>query len=178
MNPTKTSLRLLSVGTLGVALTFGCLAAPASAVGPSPEPGNPAVQLDHLDRGLVAAGTSEGVFLSWRLLGHEATGSSATGLTGTDFNVYRDGQKLATVTDSTNYLDTSGTAASKYQVRAVVGGVELDESATATSWAGTSRTFRYGSRRTASPRPARPTPTPPTMPRWPTWTAMASTSSS
>ncbi|TDL36666.1 rhamnogalacturonan lyase [Arthrobacter nitrophenolicus] len=136
MNPTKTSLRLLSVGTLGVALTFGCLAAPASAVGPSPEPGNPAVQLDHLDRGLVAAGTSEGVFLSWRLLGHEATGSSATGLTGTDFNVYRDGQKLATVTDSTNYLDTSGTAASKYQVRAVVGGVELDESATATSWGG------------------------------------------
>ena len=136
MNPTKTSLRLLSVGTVGVALTFGCLAAPASAVGPSPEPGNPAVQLDHLDRGLVAAGTSEGVFLSWRLLGHEATGSSATGLTGTDFNVYRDGQKLATVTDSTNYLDTSGTAASKYQVRAVVGGVELDESATATSWGG------------------------------------------
>lgn len=136
MNPTKTSLRLLSVGTLGVALTFGCLAAPASAVGPSPKPGNPAVQLDHLDRGLVAAGTSEGVFLSWRLLGHEATGSSATGLTGTDFNVYRDGQKLATVTDSTNYLDTSGTAASKYQVRAVVGGVELDESATATSWGG------------------------------------------
>ena len=136
MNPTKTSLRLLSVGTLGVALTFGCLAAPASAVGPSPKPGNPAVQLDHLDRGLVAAGTSEGVFLSWRLLGHEATGSSATGLTGTDFNVYRDGQKLATVTDSTNYLDTSGTAASKYQVRAVVEGVELDESATATSWGG------------------------------------------
>jgi hypothetical protein len=136
MNPTKTSLRLLSVGTLGVALTFGCLAAPASAVGPSPKPGNPAVQLDHLDRGLVAAGTPEGVFLSWRLLGHEATGSSATGLTGTDFNVYRDGQKLATVTDSTNYLDTSGTAASKYQVRAVVEGVELDESATATSWGG------------------------------------------
>jgi hypothetical protein len=136
MNPTKTSLRLLSVGALGVTLTFGCLAAPASAVGPSPKSGNSAVQLDHLDRGLVAAGTSEGVFLSWRLLGHEATGSSDTGVTGTDFNVYRDGQKLATVTDSTNYLDTSGTAASKYQVRAVVEGVELDESATATSWGG------------------------------------------
>ena len=62
----------------------------------------------------MAAGTSEGVFLSWRLLGHEATGSSATGLTGTDFDVYRDGQKLATVTDSTNYLDAGGTAASDY----------------------------------------------------------------
>ncbi|BCW17754.1 hypothetical protein NtRootA9_04620 [Arthrobacter sp. NtRootA9] len=135
MNPSKASARLLSVATLGLALTVGCLAAPASAVGPSSsKPGTPGIQLDYLDRGLVAAKTSDGVFLSWRLLGNEATGSSATGLTGTDFNVYRDGQKLATVTDSTNYQDPTGTAASKYQVRAVVGGVELDESATATSW--------------------------------------------
>ncbi|MBT2250564.1 rhamnogalacturonan lyase [Arthrobacter sp. BHU FT2] len=137
MNPSKASARLLSVATLGLALTVGCLAAPASAVGPSsPKPGNPGIQLDYLDRGLVAAGTSDGVFLSWRLLGNEATGSSATGLTGTDFNVYRDGQKLGTVTDSTNYQDPGGTAASTYQVRAVVGGVELDESATATPWGG------------------------------------------
>ncbi|MDQ0729785.1 rhamnogalacturonan lyase [Arthrobacter sp. B1I2] len=134
MNPRLTPVRLLSVAAAGLALTVGCLAAPASAVGPSPKPGNPGIQLDHLDRGLVAAGTSEGVFLSWRLLGNEATGSSATGLTGTDFNVYRDGQKLATVTDSTNFLDRAGTAASAYQVRAVVGGVEVDHSATATPW--------------------------------------------
>lgn len=136
MNPSKHSARLLSAGALGIALALGCLSAPASAVERSPKPGAPGVQLDHLDRGLVAAKTSEGVFLSWRLLGHEATGSSATGLTGTDFNVYRDGQKLATVTDSTNYQDTAGTAASEYQVRAVVGGVELDRSASATSWGG------------------------------------------
>jgi hypothetical protein len=137
MNPSKASARLLSVATLGLALTVGCLAAPASAVGPSAsKPGTPGILLDYLGRGLVAAKTSDGVFLSWRLLGNEATGSSATGLTGTDFNVYRDGQKLATVTDSTNYQDPTGTAASKYQVRAVVGGVELDESATATSWGG------------------------------------------
>ncbi|MDT0171152.1 rhamnogalacturonan lyase [Pseudarthrobacter sp. BRE9] len=134
MNPRLTPIRLLSVGAAGLALTVGCLAAPASAVGPSPKPGNPGIQLDHLDRGLVAAGTSEGVFLSWRLLGNEATGSSATGLTGTDFNVYRDGQKLATVTDSTNFLDRSGTGASAYQVRAVVGGAEADNSAAATPW--------------------------------------------
>ncbi|WP_455836448.1 rhamnogalacturonan lyase [Pseudarthrobacter siccitolerans] len=136
MNPSRTPARLLSVAALGVALTFGCLAAPASAVGSSPKAGAAGVQLDHLDRGLVAAKTSEGVFLSWRLLGHEATGSSDTGLTGTDFNVYRDGQKLATVTDSTNFQDPVGTAASEYQVRAVVGGVEVDRSATATSWGG------------------------------------------
>ncbi|MFF1252097.1 rhamnogalacturonan lyase [Pseudarthrobacter sp. NPDC058329] len=134
MNPSRNSARLLSAGALGIALSLGCLAAPASAVERSPKPGAPGVQLDHLDRGLVAAKTSEGVFLSWRLLGHEATGSSATGLTGTDFNVYRDGEKLATVTDSTNFQDTAGTAASEYEVRAVVGGVELDTSATATSW--------------------------------------------
>lgn len=137
MNPSRKSVRHLSVAAVaGLALTVGCLSTPAIAVGPSVKPSSPGVQLDHLDRGLVAAGTSEGVFLSWRLLGHEATGSTATGLTGTDFNVYRDGQKLATVTDSTNYLDPAGTATSKYDVRAVVGGVELDESAAATSWGG------------------------------------------
>ncbi|GGI79021.1 rhamnogalacturonan lyase [Pseudarthrobacter scleromae] len=136
MSPHSTPARLLSVAAVGIALTVGCLAAPAAAVERSPKSLTPDVQLDHLDRGLVAAKTSEGVFLSWRLLGHEAAGSSATGLTGTDFNVYRDGEKLATVTDSTNFQDAGGTAASGYQVRAVVGGVEVDSSATATPWGG------------------------------------------
>lgn len=137
MNPSRISLRRFSVAAAaGLALTAGCLTSPAAAVEPPMEPVTAGVQLDYLDRGLVAAGTSEGVFLSWRLLGNEANGSSATGLTGTDFNVYRDGQKLATVTDSTNYLDTGGTASSEYDVRAVIGGVELDRSATATSWGG------------------------------------------
>ncbi|WP_248763115.1 rhamnogalacturonan lyase [Pseudarthrobacter sp. SSS035] len=140
MNPSRISVRRFSVAAAaGLALTVGCLTTPAAAVGPSTMPAPAGVQLDYLDRGLVAAGTSEGVFLSWRLLGHEATGSSATGLTGTDFNVYRDGQKLASVTDSTNYLDAGGTASSAYDVRAVVGGVELDRSATATSWGGNFR---------------------------------------
>ena len=134
MNPIRTPARLLSVGALGAALTLGCLAAPASAVGPSTATGNPGIQLDQLDRGLVAAGISEGVFLSWRLLGPEATGSSETGLTGANFNVYRDGTRLATVTDSTNYLDPSGTSGAVYTVRAVVGGVEVDASAPATAW--------------------------------------------
>ncbi|WP_427116440.1 rhamnogalacturonan lyase [Pseudarthrobacter scleromae] len=136
MSPHSTPARLLSVAAVGIALTVGCLAAPAAAVERSPKSLTPDVQLDHLDRGMVAAKTSEGVFLSWRLLGHEAAGSSATGLTGTDFNVYRDGEKLATVTDSTNFQDADGTAASGYQVRAVVGGVEVDSSATATPWGG------------------------------------------
>ncbi len=78
--------------------------------------------------------TSEGIFLTWRLLGHEATGSSACGLTGTDFRVYRDGVPIADVLDSTNYLDRGGDAASEYTVCAVAEGQELDCSAAVTPW--------------------------------------------
>ena len=80
------------------------------------------VQLEHLDRGLVAATTDAGVFLSWRLLGDEVTGHSATGVTGADFVVYRDGRPIATVTDSTNYRDPEGSATSRYQVAATLNG--------------------------------------------------------
>jgi hypothetical protein len=95
-------------------------ASPAAA-----EPRGP--RLERLDRGLVAASTGDGVFLSWRLLADEATGSSATGLTGANFAVYRDGKRIATVTDSTNFLDREGTATSKYRVSG---------SRTVTPWAG------------------------------------------
>jgi hypothetical protein len=105
--------------------------------GPSPagaDGGRPGIPLERLDRGLVAAHTSEGVFLSWRLLKAEVSGSSPTGLTGADFHVYRDGRRLATVTDSTNYLDRSGSAAARYRVAAVVRGVEVNRSATISPW--------------------------------------------
>jgi len=134
MNPSRHSARLLSAGALGIALALGCLSAPASAVERSPKPGAPGVQLDHLDRGLVAAKTSEGVFLSWRLLGSEATGSTDTGLTGPDFAVYRDGTKIATVTDSTNYADGEGASTSQYTVAPVVNGIELEQSAAVSAW--------------------------------------------
>ncbi|MFB5763364.1 rhamnogalacturonan lyase [Paenibacillus medicaginis] len=89
------------------------------------------VQLEHLDRGLVAASAEGGQFLSWRLLADEVTGYSASGLTGANFNVYRDGVKIATVTDSTNYLDTEGTSQSLYSVAAVVYGDEKERGAAA-----------------------------------------------
>ncbi|GAA1546752.1 rhamnogalacturonan lyase [Kribbella lupini] len=92
-------------------------------------------QLERLDRGLVAAATSEGVFLSWRLLGPEATGHSDHGLTGTDFAVYRDGHRIATVTDSTNYVDPAGTQTNRYRVVSLVNGRERDRSASVTPWA-------------------------------------------
>ncbi len=96
-------------------------------------------QLEHLDRGLVAAATSQGVFLSWRLLGNEVTGHTATGMAGADFHVYRDGIRIATVTDSTNYLDEAGTPPDRYRVAAVVRGVEHRPSAAVTAWAGAYR---------------------------------------
>lgn len=126
-------------------------------------------QLERLDRGLVAATTPDGVFLSWRLLAQEATGHSATGLTGADFRVYRDGRPIATVTGSTNYLDAGGTATSRYRVGTLVRGKQVSLSAPATPWSGASRDIplrkprRPGSRRrracagagrsTRSPRP-------------------------
>ncbi|HLL64858.1 MAG TPA: rhamnogalacturonan lyase [Micromonosporaceae bacterium] len=80
--------------------------------------------LERLDRGLVATVVPEGVFLSWRLLRPEATGATATGLTGPDFRVYRDGALVATVSGRTNHVDAGGTAASSYRVVPVVGGRE------------------------------------------------------
>ncbi|MEI2465310.1 rhamnogalacturonan lyase [Niallia taxi] len=92
------------------------------------------VQLEYLDRGLTAAQTSEGIFLSWRLLGTEVTGYTKTGMKGATFHVYRDNKKIAAVTDSTNFLDKKGTAKSAYEVRAVVNGKEVDESDEVRPW--------------------------------------------
>jgi hypothetical protein len=91
-------------------------------------------QLEQLNRGLVAVSTEQGVFLSWRLLGSEATGATQIGLAGPDFTVYRDGVAIATVTDSTNYADPEGTAESSYTVAPVVNGVELEASDRVTAW--------------------------------------------
>ncbi|GAA3339327.1 hypothetical protein GCM10020358_22720 [Amorphoplanes nipponensis] len=103
------------------------------AVAAGPRPGGPA--LERLDRGLVAAVTGDGVFLSWRMFAAEATGATATGLAGPDFRVYRDGRPVALVTDSTNWQDPAGTPASRYRVAAVLRGREAGRSAVVTPWA-------------------------------------------
>ncbi|SDG60753.1 hypothetical protein SAMN05216553_109313 [Lentzea fradiae] len=89
------------------------------------------------DRGLVAVTTPGGVHLSWRLLGHEATGATATGLAGPDFAVYRDGRRLATVTDSTTFTDPAPVPGARYRVAPVVRGHELGRSGAVTPWATT-----------------------------------------
>ncbi|UCM89235.1 rhamnogalacturonan lyase [Streptomyces marincola] len=137
--------RLIAAPLAGL-MTAGLLAAagtaPARAAEPAAQPAargteRPApggVQLEHLDRGLAAVATEEGVFLSWRLLATEVTGHSETGLTGADFHVYRDGELLGTVTESTNYLDAEAPAGAEYRVAAVVDGVEVDLSEPVAPW--------------------------------------------
>ncbi|ANZ41597.1 hypothetical protein BBK82_42260 [Lentzea guizhouensis] len=86
-------------------------------------------------RGLVAATTPAGVHLSWRLLGHEATGATATGLAGPDFAVYRNGKRIATVTDSTTYVDPAAPPGARYQVAPVRHNLPLGRSKPVTAWA-------------------------------------------
>ena len=81
-------------------------------------------QLEKLNRGLAAIQREDGVFVSWRMLLDEVTGYGDTGMTGADFALYRDGRKIAAVSDSTNYLDREGTSESRYQVAPVREGKE------------------------------------------------------
>lgn len=71
-------------------------------------------QMERLDRGLVAIKTDDGVYLSWRMAGDE--GSVFDIKNAPDFEVYRNGEKIAMVTQSTNYLDCDGGIGDKYSV--------------------------------------------------------------
>ena len=76
-------------------------------------------QLEKLNRGLIAVKTSEGVFLSWRLMLDEVDGYTKTGMSGCSFAVIKNGWEIAEVTDSTNYLDKEGTGTDRYKVMAL-----------------------------------------------------------
>ncbi|MBQ3461766.1 MAG: rhamnogalacturonan lyase, partial [Clostridia bacterium] len=67
--------------------------------------------MEKLDRGLIAAKVSGGVYLSWRLLGTESLSDQA-------FDIYRNNVKIHTtgVHDATCYTDAGGTEASQYIV--------------------------------------------------------------
>ncbi|MGD9211758.1 MAG: rhamnogalacturonan lyase, partial [Desulfobacteraceae bacterium] len=81
-------------------------------------------QMEALDRGIIAIETNNGVFISWRALGTE---SMSTG-----YNLYRDSEKInnSPLTESTNYVDSSGNSNSTYFVAAVVNGEEQQASET------------------------------------------------
>jgi len=97
--------------------------------------GAPATGFYHMERlvrGVVAVRVAGGNYVGWRMFGYEY---SATNPTNVSYNVYRDGTRIAGVTDSTNYLDASGTATSSYTVRPVIAGAEGADSEAATPWA-------------------------------------------
>lgn len=73
-------------------------------------------QLEKLSRGLVVVKRNKGIFLAWRLMKDEVSGYSNTGLTGVDFLVYKNGELLTKVSDSTNFVDEEGTSADKYSI--------------------------------------------------------------
>lgn len=76
----------------------------------------PRPQREVLDRGLVAMKTEAGVFLSWRLFIDEVTGFGERGMTSAPFTVLRNGVRIATVEESTNFLDGEGRERDVYQV--------------------------------------------------------------
>jgi hypothetical protein len=124
VNPMRRPLRTSVLAVLAAAAlvvpAHAAVAHPGHGPGKPPKPAS-APQLEKLDRGLVALPTDGGIHLTWRLLREEATGASETGLTGTDFVVRRDGKRIATVTDSTTYVDAGGTDRSRYTVSPLQG---------------------------------------------------------
>jgi len=89
-------------------------------------------QMEGLNRGVVAVRVDGGVYVGWRMFGYEYDPVTPGNIS---FNLYRDGRMIASVSDSTNYLDTEGTSASSYSVRAVIAGVEQEDSGNASTWA-------------------------------------------
>lgn len=73
-------------------------------------------QLEKIGRGIVAVKAAKGIFVSWRLFKDEVSGFTDTGLSGTDFALFRNGEVIADITDSTNYLDTDGSDNDVYSV--------------------------------------------------------------
>jgi len=102
-------------GTTGVAGGAGTGPIPTGTCA-APTTGH--YQLEDLDRGVVAVKVDGGVYVGWRMFGYEYDKTAAN----VSYDLYRDGTKLASVTDSTNYLDKDGSATSTYAVSAVVKG--------------------------------------------------------
>ena len=110
----------------GAAGTAGGTAGAGSGGGPDGH-----YQMEDLDRGVVAVPTDDGIYVGWRMFGYEYDADSPERIA---YALYRDGTRVASVTDSTNYLDADGTPSSAYGVRAVIDGVEGALSPEVTAW--------------------------------------------
>jgi len=85
-------------------------------------------QIEDIDRGLLAIKKGDGVYLSWRVLGHEYL--------GTAYNLYRGTSLLNTepITGATCFFDAEGSTGVEYSVAAVVDGIEQAKSVPDTAW--------------------------------------------
>lgn len=85
-------------------------------------------RMENISRGLVAVRTGDTNLVSWRWLGTESA--------DTKYNVYRDGNLLTPDgIGTTTFVDVNGKEGSKYQVSAVVGGVEGEKCDSVSVWA-------------------------------------------
>ena len=110
--------------------------------------------MEYLNRAPVALEASNGVYLTWRMLGTDPA--------DVGFNIYRNGVKVNTspVTTSTNYEDASGTKNDSYYVETIVPNGTNEVSATISVWplAGATRTTnKPWIARKEIPLPAAPT---------------------
>lgn len=91
-------------GILSAAMAFSAatgLVAPAAASAQ-------ARQVEYLTRALTAIKVNGGVYLSWRLFGTEPLTQK--------YDIYRDGIKIVSALDATNYTDNGGFSYNTYQV--------------------------------------------------------------
>jgi rhamnogalacturonan endolyase len=101
---------------LGLCATLALCTAVASHAAPK--------QAEHLDRGVVALPSGNGVFISWRFLGNDP---SDIAFNGTKVNG-------SPITNSTNYQDAGGTASAAYTIRPIINGRELRANAAKPTW--------------------------------------------
>jgi len=109
--------------------------------------------MEFLDRGLVALGIKNGVFLSWRMVGSDNP--------DVGFNLYKNGTKLNTtpITSSTNYVDPSGLVSDLYKVEAILpSGNEVSAEVTVWPYAPSIEPGKTNVARLEIPIPAAPGP--------------------
>jgi hypothetical protein len=99
--------------------------------------------MENLDRGLIAVAVPNGAYLGWRMFGYEYDDQQPERIA---YAVYRDGALLATVNDSTNFLDAFGSpdpqgstdpqggTAVQYSVAAIIDGETQELSPAVNVW--------------------------------------------
>lgn len=88
------------------------------------------VNADNLGRGVLAVKAEEGVFVSWRSMPGDDRALA--------FDIYRDGTKIneSPLTKMTNFTDKNGTVSSKYTIKAMLDGNEVEVAEAPSVWEG------------------------------------------